>query len=283
MFGYVVPSRETLSKEEERLYRTHYCGLCHSIERRYGHLERFALSYDLTFLSLLLTSLYEPDQAVLSGRCLPHPLRSHPYLQGEIQDYCADMNLLLFYYKVQDDLGDEGGLFHRMEDRVLNKAFRQIRERYPKQASLTRETMEQFHQAESRKEPSLDELLNLSAHLLGDLYAFREDYWTRAVCRIGEGLGRFIYLMDAWDDLPEDQRKKRFNPLLGMTGDADLPSFVQNSLVALLGEAAEAFEFLPLVYGAGVLRNILYSGCWTRFNLLQKQRGNSLVKKGVHQ
>ena len=67
MFGYVIPDRASLSPEAQSRYRSAYCGLCRRIDALHGLRGRFSLSYDLTFLNILLCSLYEGDQP------LPHP------------------------------------------------------------------------------------------------------------------------------------------------------------------------------------------------------------------
>ena len=59
MFGYVIPDRASLSPEAQSRYRSAYCGLCRRIDALHGLRGRFTLSYDLTFLNLLLCSLYE--------------------------------------------------------------------------------------------------------------------------------------------------------------------------------------------------------------------------------
>ena len=61
MFGYVIPDRAGLSPEAQSRYRSAYCGLCRRIDALHGLRGRFSLSYDLTFLNILLCSLYEGE------------------------------------------------------------------------------------------------------------------------------------------------------------------------------------------------------------------------------
>ena len=61
MFGYVIPDRAALSPEAQSRYRSAYCGLCRRIDALHGLRGRFSLSYDLTFLNILLCSLYEGE------------------------------------------------------------------------------------------------------------------------------------------------------------------------------------------------------------------------------
>ena len=60
MFGTLIASASSLSEEEMKRYKACYCGLCRSLKQRYGQFSRLTLNYDMTFLILLLQSLYEP-------------------------------------------------------------------------------------------------------------------------------------------------------------------------------------------------------------------------------
>ena len=62
--------------------------------------------------------------------------------------------------------------------------------------------------------------------MLGQIFAARDDFWSENLNQIGDGLGRFIYLMDAYDDLPTDLRRNRFNPLKPYREDADFEKSV---------------------------------------------------------
>ena len=95
MFGYIQADRTRLDEEQAARYRAVYCGLCRTLRREYGAISRLALTYDMTFLAMLLASLYEPDEQSGQERCAPHPLRPHEYAQTEFSSYAAAMNVLL--------------------------------------------------------------------------------------------------------------------------------------------------------------------------------------------
>ena len=119
MFGYVLANRQALSEAELARYRGCYCGLCHAIGRAYGQPQRFALSYDLTFLVLLLSSLYEPPETQAQRRCLAHPLRRHGQWQSEFTGYAAAMNVALAYYQRLDDWTDDHAPLAWAESRTI--------------------------------------------------------------------------------------------------------------------------------------------------------------------
>ena len=282
MFGYVTIAAGALTPEQQARYRAFYCGLCHALGRRHGQLGRMTLSYDATFLYLLLTSLYEPETAEGSARCLPHPFKPHAYVQNELADYCCDMNIALAYHKCLDDWQDDHSLTGRAEAALLKQASDRVYSLYPDKCREIERCLKAISALEKSGESSPDTGANLSARMLGVIYRFREDMWADALVALGEGLGRFVYLMDAYDDLEADLKKGRYNPLRAWHDRDDYETFVKDSLTLLIGEATEAFETLPLVQDMDILRNILYAGCWTRYEQLQQKRNKSVPAKRAH-
>ena len=278
MFGYVTVAASELSEAARKRYRACYCGLCHTLRQRYGQAERMTLSYDMTFLLVLLDSLYEPEELTGEERCAPHMLRRHEYVISENSDYCADMCIALSYHKLLDDSHDEGRALSRTEARLLQRAYDRVRARYPAKCREIERCLDETAELEKAGGDDLDELANLTGRMLGAIYrGEREDEWASTLERMGAALGRFIYMMDAYDDLPADLRKGRFNPLKPYRAREDYESFVKQSLTLLIAECTEAFEELPLVKDMDILRNILYAGCWSRYMQLQAKRDR---KKG---
>ena len=279
MFGYITIAAAGLSKERQERYRAMYCGLCRMLGSRYGAVGQMTLSYDVTFLYLLLSSLYEPEEAQGRARCVPHPLHSHPYVCNELAEYCCDMNLALAYHKCQDDWQDDKSPLSYAETALLKKGYRQIAARYPEKCEAIESCLRELGELEKSGKGTLDAAANLSARMLGVIYRYREDMWADELEKMGQALGRFIYLMDAYDDLPADLRRKRFNPLREYRANENYEDFVKESLTMLIGECTEIFEVLPLVQDMDILRNILYAGCWTRYEQLQQKRNKSVPAK----
>lgn len=278
MFGYVTTG--TLTKEQQERYRAFYCGLCHALGQRYGAMGRMTLSFDSTFLHLLLSSLYEPEESAGSARCLPHPFQAHTWVRSEITDYCCDMNIALAYHKCLDDWQDEHSLMGRTEAHLLEKAYCRVAARHPDKCRQIEDCLRQIAVQEKAAEPSLDKLANLTGQMLGCIYRYQEDLWADTLQKVGEGMGRFIYLMDAYDDLEADRKHGLFNPLLPYSQREDYEEFVKQSLTLLIAECTDAFETLPLVKDIDILRSILYAGCWTRYEQKRIQRER---KQGVPQ
>lgn len=132
MFGYVLPWQDELKVRELKEYRAYYCGLCRCLKESYGITGQISLNYDLAFLGMLLTSLYEPDITQEYTRCIAHPTHSHLSKQSIYVRYAADMNILLTYYKCIDDWEDEQNFIKAGYSRVLFNKCRKIIKKYPK-------------------------------------------------------------------------------------------------------------------------------------------------------
>lgn len=282
MFGYVTVAKDGLTKEAQERYRAFYCGLCRRLRLRHGSLSRFTLSYDLTFLYILLSSLYEPEERNERERCAPHPLRPHAYIDNELADYCADMNVLLAYHKCSDDVQDEGSLAGRQGISLLKNAYKKVKQAHGAKCTPVEECLEEIRRIEKGGTLEPDRLANLTGRMLGIIYRYKEDMWADTLQQMGEGLGRFIYLMDAYDDLEKDIRKERYNPLKELSTQPDYETLMEDSLRWMIGECAQAFETLPLVNDMDILRNVLYAGCWTKYRMkhaddrhLQKMQGRT--------
>lgn len=272
MFGYVTIQAGSLTQEQQDRYRAFYCGLCHTLKKRYGQLGRITLSYDMTFLLIILSSLYEPEETTQTEYCAPHPLKPHAYIQNEICDYCADMNIALAYHKCKDDWQDDRNLLSAAQMKLLSKAYDKISATYPDTCKAIEQCLNEISKIENEKLLDPDAPANLTAQMLGIVYRYKDDLWAATLQRMGEALGRFIYLMDAYDDLEGDKRKGRYNPLLQYSDSEDYETFIKDSLTLLIAECTEEFEILPLVQDMDILRNILYAGCWARYEQRQMKR-----------
>ena len=266
MFGYLVASTGELTEEQFERYRACYCGLCRAIQDRHGTAARLSLTYDMTFLTLLLSSLYEPEEQKGEGTCLPHPRRARAWWRSGYTDYAADMNVALAYLKCLDDWEDDGNPAALAESRLFKAGYEKARETYPKQCEAIERSMLELHRLEKEKCQEPDRAADCFGGLMGALFVHHDDRWSETLYRLGFSMGRFIYVMDACMDLNADTIRNRYNPFRRCYGLPDNARRFEDILKMILGEALYHFDRLPLVQDVGLMQNILCSGLWTQFN-----------------
>lgn len=272
MFGYIIVNKPEMKLKEFDLYQSYYCGLCKTLKDRSGRKGQLTLSYDMTFLILLLTSLYEPETQVSLRKCAAHPFEKHPARVNQFTEYGADMNLLLSYYKCLDDWEDERKLARKLMASSLKGACRKIAAAYPGKADVFRENLENLHRAEKENCRDLDQVSGYFGRIMEEVFAWREDEWGPGLRRMGFFLGKFIYLMDAYEDVEKDKKDGNYN-LFSQDFQAEgFAQRVEGALNMMMAECSRAFERLPIVENTEILRNILYSGVWCRYEYVKKDR-----------
>ena len=276
MFGYVRPNLTDMTAEEQARYRAHYCGLCHAIGARHGQLARMALTFDLTYLTIFLGSLYEPEEASGEGKCIPHPVKQHAWTRSKVTDYAADMTIALTYHKLLDDWQDDRNLAAKGASAWLKKAYAKVSAAYPRQCEAIERTLRDLAEVEKRRDLSPDAAARCFGELMAELFVMDEDYWANALRAFGYSLGRYIYLLDATCDYDKDVKSGSYNPVILMEKK---PEDMRDTLELLLGDASAAFEKLPLIQDEGILRNILYSGVWQGYNEYLHRKDKKMNKE----
>ena len=262
MFGYVICNKSGLSEEELQRYQRVYCGLCQTLKIRYGQLERLSLNYDMTFLILFLSSLYEPEESQKEFRCMVHPVHKKIQFTNLFTEYAADMTVALSYFKCLDNWEDERSHISRKYADVLKKGFEKVEKQYPRQCSCLADSIRRLGAIEKDGASKPDEAVNCSGKMMSELFVYREDFWSNSLRIFGYELGRFIYLMDAAVDYKKDLKTGNYNPLLKMNKK---PEDAEDILKIAIGNATGQAEKLPLVQDAHLIRNILYGGVWQNY------------------
>ena len=254
MFGYVRPSLGRLSQEDTARFSAMYCGLCRALGRRCGKAASLILNYDFTFLAVLLAEGEAEDP--LHGRCVVHPLQGRDYFPGnDALDLAADCSVILAWWQLKDAIADSGGLAakYRSAALLLKPAYERARRSRPDFDRSTRRQLEELSRLEAERCPSMDQAADTFALLLQSAAGEVEDSVKRRVLeQMLYHLGRWIYLVDAADDLAEDFSSGSYNPLIyryGLT-EGKLSKEARESLVLsldhsirLIGAACELWDF----------------------------------------
>ena len=272
MFGYVTAHKPELRMREFYKYKAYYCGLCKVLREKYGFLGQATLTYDMTFLVILLTSLYESETKRDECRCLLHPAKKQKMLYNEITEYAADMNIILTYYKLLDDWEDEKSKAGYVGQRVYRKNFRELIQKYPEKCERIQKYLDRLHVCESQREENIDVVARCFGELMAELFVFKQDVWEDTLREMGFYLGKFIYILDAYDDIEKDIEKNNYNALISQSKQKDFDERCEEMLNYVLAECTHRFEKLPCVEDVEILRNILYAGVWDKFNQKRKKK-----------
>ena len=226
MFGYVRPYKAEMLVREYEQYKSIYCALCREMGKEYGPLSRMTLSYDCTFYVLLRLSLRCGSFSAEKKRCVMNPLKRCAYctVEGEEWKRAAALSVLLTYQKLKDDIADNG-FWKSLRARILlpfvSRWRKKAKKRFPAMDELTQRFMEE-QQAAEREPFSFDRCAEPTAVLLGTLFSEGADHpEDRILYEMGYHIGRWVYYMDAADDLQEDLKSDGFNPFVRQYGLTD--------------------------------------------------------------
>lgn len=279
MFGYIVINKGDMKFKEFDIYHSYYCGLCRSLKERHGLTGQMTLTYDLTFLAMLLSSLYEEETKEDTVKCVAHPFEKHAVRKNSFTEYCSDMNVLFSYYKCMDDWNDEKKISKLAYGKLLKKSYGKICKEYGEKAKKIDGLMRELSQQEYKKNYNIDYMSGIFGAIMSEIFVCRQDEWEDELRTIGEYLGKFIYLMDAYEDLEEDLKKGRYNPFGIKCEDPDFEEEVRTILTMMMAGCSREFEKLPIIENIEILRNILYSGVWSRYEFLKKKKEEGAGEK----
>ena len=222
MFGYVRPAYGELRVREHELYRAAYCGLCRSMGKCTGCASQMTLSYDLVFLALVRYALTGDSVKIRAGRCAAHPLKKRPYLvHTDSLAYSAGASAVLTLGKLRDDTCDERG-WRRLTAQVLLPFARHAAKRADLQdlESVVQGELSVLARLESERCSDIDKVADCFGRLLGEVVSYGLDgAEARIAYEMGKYTGRFIYIIDAADDMDEDAKRGRYNPFLCAYGE----------------------------------------------------------------
>jgi hypothetical protein len=282
MFGYVRPFKAEMLVKEYEEYKSVYCSLCKKIGKDYGKVMRTILSYDVTFLNLVFLSVNAQKYLPCLGRCTCNPLKRCVYDNADetkqnIYAISAALTIILTYYKIDDNINDESffkGFKSRLIKLMLLFPMRKAKKNYPEYNSIVSEMMEEQKSVEDKANPNIDECCEPTAKATGKIMMKAvEDNATQQLIlqQIGYFLGRWMYLMDASDDIKSDIHYKRFNPFknkYSLNSDDDLNDnvlkqlhlYCNEELNACVSRIISAYNLLEPGDYSPIISNVLIKG-----------------------
>ncbi len=275
MLGYIVPDKPELKVKEFELYFGYYCGICKSIENRYGQIQRMTLNYDAVFLALIIGNFNSEEIYYTMERCPIHPLKKRLIVcKNDAIDYAADIMLMLAYYKFLDDVQDEGKAKAKAGAFFLRRSYKRLMKYYKEKCNIVESRLKELYRLEKEKCSSLDRVAEPFARLMEEIFVPKGigSNEEEALLRIiGYYTGKWIFLIDAFDDLEDNLKRGTYNPLVYQFAyDAAKDSFcdfknrikktVEYNLMFYLAELAKAWECLGKEKNRGIIDNIIYFG-----------------------
>ena len=270
MFGYVIPDKPNLFMKDFYAFRAFYCGLCKATGKQSGTLMRFATNYDATILNILAHNLVKKEVEYKKQHCILHPVRRRDMIVvDDITKTVADVNTLLMYYKLEDNILDRDSAFKcKSVKRLLCRKFKKARRRHSEAVRIITSNYTKLTLLEEDKATNIDEVSDCFGSMMRELGEY--------ICKVDSDeakmvfycLGKWVYLIDALDDYDEDKSKDRYNPWGAYFGDfTDKDCLIEEKkleisaiLYGVINVLVENYDTLEMPIQEGVLTNTFYYG-----------------------
>lgn len=266
MFGYLQIQKSELLVREFEAYKAVYCGLCKQMGKDYSFLARLSLSYDCTFYAMLIMSVKRSCKGFKDGRCKFNPLKKCKFAVSEDDSYskASAFSVISAYYKLKDNLSDDS-FFKKLLTYMVMPFFscwrKKAVKKHPEIDAIVSEMMDMQCKAEHSENTSLDMSAHPTAYMLANLFALeaKNEMDKRVYYEFGYHLGRWIYLIDAADDLQKDIKNGNFNPFRNIRSD-NLKEYITAVLNQSLARAYDAYNLIDIKDFKGILDNMMLLG-----------------------
>lgn len=266
MFGYVRINKKDLTFREYEHYKAYYCGLCKTLKREYTEISRVSINYDITFLILILTSVYMPKSEIFYESCIVNPIKDKKHMTNEFSKYAAAMNILLTYYKLEDNLIDRGDLKDKIAKKLYEKSFKKVYKEYPERAKIIKKYLEELIDLEKENSNSIDRTSNTFGELMREIFMYKDDEYSERLGELGFNIGKYIYILDAYEDLEKDIKSGEYNPFKEYKSKPDeLKEKVDRNIMMSLSRLEKSIIDLDIKVNKGIIDNIIYSGIYLRY------------------
>ena len=300
MFGYVTPLKPEMKIREFEVFKSYYCGVCMHIKKNFGNIPRMALNYDMTFLGLLLDSLDEAKPNFEIKRCMAHPQNKKPMvINNKALDYAAAMNVSLLYYKLLDDVEDDKSFKSKVGVIVLSPYKRKFNRNVTEINDIIEENLNFLSKFEKDMNfNSIDEIAHPFSFIVGKIMElYPEDLEENSeelrynLFDFGYALGKWIYLIDAMDDLKEDMENNKFNPINYLFNKdnknyeellEEVKSRMEFTLLNCGATCKEILDILPIKRNKEILENIISLGMMDKYTKAISSCKCKEEKRGVH-
>ena len=296
MLGYVQIFKPDLKVREYEIYQGYYCGICKYIGTEYGQLPRMVLSYDAAFLAVLLASVDEEPDAPVQEHCVAHHVQKKTIIRNKAIEYAGDVMLILAWYKLLDDIRDEGqnstkAIGAKTAKLVLRSLHKKLQARYPELCDGIEINLTKLAALEDERCASIDEAAEQFSRIMEVIFSEGakvlypdQPNLHETFAKTGYHMGKWIYLIDAVDDIQENIEDGAYNPLFyrfkyeGEPADEfrdRIRSDLEFNLYQYLSVLSEHAESLDIKKNSGIIENVIYFGMNRKTEeILDNKKGN---------
>ncbi|MDK2805471.1 DUF5685 family protein [Thermoanaerobacterium thermosaccharolyticum] len=282
MFGYIKPYKPEMKMKDYDVFKAYYCGLCKEIGRRYGETSRLTLNYELTYLAIFLSGLSDEIVDMKLEGCIINPFKKKPVIkENPYVKYAADMNAILVYYKFLDDKADGKATASSFLEFLFRKQFKKSYKLYAEKAQNIKKYLTTLQNLERDKCSSVDEAAEPFANILREVFLYEnlniDDEAYKKVEEIAYHLGRYIYILDAYNDLKDDIKNGNYNPFIYQYNLTDKDNIELNNVIEEIKEwtkfnlsftlsaIVKLYEQLRFKKNIGIIDNIFRIGLYMEF------------------
>ena len=287
MFGYLTTDFPNLYVKDVVLYKAAYCGLCKSIGRTCGTKGRFLLNYDLTFLSVFVHNVLGEDFEIKKQRCILHTILKRPVaVPDAVSMRIAALNVILAYYKLSDNVIDEGK--GRLKRSFFKKAYKKAKKAEPVFDGIVKKHYDALRALEKSASDSVDFVADPFGTMMKEITAeLIKDKFTENIGELSYNLGKWIYLIDALDDFDKDKKSKSFNVFINAYADISdkktLLTEKKGDLEFIFGEILSAVyrtaQNVSYNFNHDLTDNILYKGIFEQTkNIMEYKKCKNTTK-----
>lgn len=281
VFGYVTVAKDQLTEEEYETFCAYYCGVCKSAGKYASQASRLGLSYDITFLAIVLSAVTADSTCSPCERCIAHPIKKRKCVHNDkAVDYASAMGVMLDYLKLADDWHDEHSIKALFGILLLLPGYRRVKKNYRAQSELIKKQLDILSRLEEANCDSIDEAADAFAKILEGLFTpdfIENENRRRTLAWFGYNLGRWIYIADAFHDIEKDKKNHSYNPLIsaGMTDKEQCKAALEPSMSFTLENIASAFELTDFKQNKSIIGKIVYTSLKLKQQLILSGRDNA--------
>ena len=283
MFGYLDVEKDKLVDGQRGLWQTFMCGLCFDTKARYGNFPRMFISNDINFFNVLFHSVMNFEVEVEHKKCFSYPLKKRTVLKHtDLTDKLSVANVLLTYWNIYDDTVDGGSPVKASVLKILRFAYAQAQQDFAELDQMLATRYQQLRDMEQVNCDSIDRVADAFAQLAKNFAVLvLGERATELVQTLCYNLGKWIYLIDALDDVSKDLRRHNYNPFVAHYSVNSARQLAANfdelqfEMYAVLNRIASAYNDLNLTLYSCILNNVLYDSIRSKTNqVLSKYKKN---------